>query len=100
MDEWIDIQKDEKHVAKERQKASDLKKTNWWKDQINRGICHYCKGKFKSDELTMDHVVPLSRGGRSNKGNVVPCCKDCNSSKKYFTPVELILKELEEKDKN
>jgi len=30
----------------------------------------------------MDHLVPLSRGGRSNKGNLVPACKDCNNRKK------------------
>ncbi len=38
----------------------------------------------------MDHVVPLVRGGRSTKGNVVPCCKDCNSKKKYLLPVEWV----------
>ena len=31
----------------------------------------------------MDHVVPLVRGGRSTKGNVVPACKDCNTKKKH-----------------
>jgi hypothetical protein len=39
-------------------------------------------------ELTMDHIVPVVRGGRSTKGNVVPCCKECNSRKKYLLPVE------------
>ena len=42
----------------------------------------------------MDHVVPLSRGGRSVKGNIVPCCKECNNNKKYKTPVEMILENL------
>jgi 5-methylcytosine-specific restriction endonuclease McrA len=36
----------------------------------------------------MDHVVPLARGGKSVKGNVVPCCKECNSEKKYLLPLE------------
>ena len=31
----------------------------------------------------MDHVVPLVRGGRSTRGNVVPACKTCNTDKKY-----------------
>jgi len=31
----------------------------------------------------MDHVVPLVRGGRSIRGNVVPACKACNSEKKH-----------------
>lgn len=36
----------------------------------------------------MDHIVPLSRGGRSVKGNVVPACKTCNSKKKELLPME------------
>jgi 5-methylcytosine-specific restriction endonuclease McrA len=36
----------------------------------------------------MDHIVALSRGGKSTKGNVVPSCKACNSKKKYLLPIE------------
>jgi 5-methylcytosine-specific restriction endonuclease McrA len=36
----------------------------------------------------MDHIVPLGRGGRSIRGNVVPACKECNSRKKALLPVE------------
>jgi 5-methylcytosine-specific restriction protein A len=36
----------------------------------------------------MDHVVPLARGGRSTKGNLVPACKDCNNKKKNLLPME------------
>ena len=36
----------------------------------------------------MDHVIPLARGGRSVKENLVACCKDCNNKKKYFIPAE------------
>ena len=36
----------------------------------------------------MDHVVPLGRGGRSTRGNVVPACKECNTRKKSLVPVE------------
>ena len=39
-------------------------------------------------ELTMDHLVPLSRGGRSTKDNLVPSCKSCNNKKKTMLPVE------------
>ena len=45
----------------------------------------------------MDHIVPVVRGGRSTRGNVVVCCKECNNAKKYLTPVELILRESEKK---
>jgi 5-methylcytosine-specific restriction protein A len=36
----------------------------------------------------MDHIVPLSRGGKSKKGNIVPACKECNNRKKTLLPVE------------
>jgi HNH endonuclease len=36
----------------------------------------------------MDHLVPVGRGGRSVRGNVVPSCKDCNNRKRSFLPVE------------
>ena len=96
MNDWIDIQKDDAHVAREKKKASKLKKTNWWQALIGKGICHYCKKKISPSELTMDHIVPLSRGGKSEKGNIVPSCKKCNSEKKYLTPVDIILKELKQ----
>lgn len=40
--------------------------------------CAYCGKKCK---VTLDHVVPLSRGGANTIGNALPACKSCNSSK-------------------
>ena len=93
-DDWIDIQKDDAHVSRERAKARELRNSSWWKQQLSTGICYYCKKKFKPEELTMDHIVPVVRGGKATRGNVVPCCKECNSDKKYLTPAEMIMKEL------
>ncbi len=95
MDDWVDIRKDEAHVTRERAKARALRESPWWKEQLAKGLCHYCGGKFPSQELTMDHVVPVARGGRSIKGNVMPCCKSCNIKKKCLTPAEQILMDLE-----
>ena len=99
MSDWIDIPNDPAHAARERAKARELRKTAWWRAQIDKGICHYCGRKFPPSELTMDHVVPLSRGGRSTKGNIVPCCKECNNGKKYTMPVDEILAELDREDR-
>jgi 5-methylcytosine-specific restriction protein A len=44
--------------------------------------------------LTLDHVVPLARGGKSQPGNVVPACKSCNREKSLDTPVDRLLKEI------
>ena len=95
MDDWIEIRKDEAHIRRERAKARALKKTAWWQALLQKGICHYCGGKFPPEELTMDHLVPVARGGKSIRGNVVPCCRACNAEKKYLTPAEMILRQLE-----
>ena len=76
------------HITKEKQKARELKNSAWWKKKTSVGICYYCGGKFLPAELTMDHKIPLSRGGFSEKINIVPCCKECNNKKKYLMPVE------------
>jgi 5-methylcytosine-specific restriction endonuclease McrA len=99
MEDWFDMRVDPAQIAKERAKARELRRTNWWRAQIQKGICHYCGGEFPPSELTMDHIVPLSRGGHSTKGNIVPCCKACNNSKKYTMPVDEILAELDREDR-
>jgi len=95
MAEWFDIQKDERHVAREREKARVLRKGVWWQQQVQAGVCHYCGKKVGAAALTLDHVVPVARGGTSTRGNVVPACGACNKTKKYLTPAEQILAELE-----
>lgn len=84
----------EKHKKKEREKARLLRKSPWWKSQLAAGVCYYCEQSFKPEDLTMDHKIPVARGGRSTKGNIVPCCKDCNTQKKHKTPAEIAIEEL------
>ena len=48
--------------------------------------CQYCG--IKSNELTLDHVLPRSRGGRTSWENVAACCKKCNAKKRDRTPEE------------
>ena len=78
----------EDEMRKERAKARELRQTQWWKRRRSAGECHYCRKKVKPGDLTMDHIVPLIRGGKSTKGNVVPVCKECNDRKKYLLPLE------------
>lgn len=79
---------DEGVIKAEKHKARKLRKTRWWQQKTASGCCHYCGEKVGYSDLTMDHVVPLSRGGRSTKDNLVPCCKSCNTKKKSSLPVE------------
>ncbi len=78
-------------IKKEKNKARELRRTQWWRNRIAEGRCHYCGRQVDPAELTLDHIVPLARGGRSTKANCVPCCKECNTLKKTDTPVDLIL---------
>ena len=75
-------------IKREKEKARVLRKTRWWHQKLAKGECNYCGGRFSPAELTMDHVVPLIRGGKTTKGNVAPVCKECNSKKKYLLPME------------
>jgi hypothetical protein len=49
------------------------------------GSCVYCGGDYW---LGVDHVMPRSRGGSDDDGNLVACCRSCNSSKRNKTPDE------------
>jgi 5-methylcytosine-specific restriction protein A len=91
MNEWLSFDADPAHVAREREKARALRKSAWWQRRVQRGVCAYCQKPVAPSALTMDHVVPVARGGRSVRGNVVPSCKECNSRKKLLTPAEQLL---------
>jgi 5-methylcytosine-specific restriction protein A len=79
---------DEAEIRRQRDKARKLRKSRWWQQKLSTGTCYYCSKQFKPKELTMDHVVPLSRGGRSTKDNLVTSCKECNNKKKTLLPME------------
>lgn len=48
--------------------------------------CQYCGKRFATNELSLDHVVPRSQGGRSTWDNIVCCCIKCNVKKGGRTP--------------
>ena len=73
---------------REKRIARELRDSSWWRSKTASGKCYYCGGIFKPSELTMDHKIPISRGGRSEKINIVPACKECNNKKRYMLPVE------------
>lgn len=78
----------EDEIRREKAKARRLRQTRWWRQKKSRGVCHYCGKKTDPSELTMDHLIPLTRGGKSIKANLVPACKECNNRKKYMLPME------------
>ena len=78
----------EEDIKKERVKAQQLRRSQWWKRKRSEGVCYFCNRKVAPKELTIDHIVPVIRGGKSTKGNIVPACKDCNNKKKFLLPIE------------
>lgn len=82
------------HQKKEKAKARELRISQWWKQELGKGQCYHCGNRFKPADLTMDHLIPITRGGKSNKNNCVPSCKDCNSKKGYKTRAEMAMEEL------
>lgn len=61
--------------------------TNWrirnkWLWDKTKGHCAYCGRLFLSlAEMTVDHVVPRSKGGHHTRENRLPCCNSCNATK-------------------
>jgi 5-methylcytosine-specific restriction protein A len=87
-DSGFEVGASEEEIRRQKEKARALRKTQWWQRQIAKETCHYCRRPTPRNQLTMDHIVPLARGGRSTRGNVAPACKECNNKKKYLLPVE------------
>jgi len=46
-------------------------------------ICYRCQKNLEGNDATVDHIIPLSRGGaRLDRTNLAACCRSCNSQKK------------------
>jgi 5-methylcytosine-specific restriction endonuclease McrA len=58
----------------------------------DRYVCQYCGKPLRSHEITLDHIVPKSRGGESNWENLAACCPRCNVRKGSKLPEEAGLK--------
>ena len=54
----------------------------------DQGVCQYCGHTVERKRATFDHVVPKSRGGKTDWFNIVTCCRDCNQWKDSSTPEE------------
>lgn len=75
-----------KKVVKFRFTTVSCKRANViWRDE-NR--CQYCAKNYPSDKLTIDHILPSSRGGGNTWLNLVAACKKCNQKKGDKTPDE------------
>lgn len=74
------------HYKGFRIKGVKLTRRNLW--VRDEGCCQYCGRKPAKDEITIDHVIPQSRGGLTLWDNVALACFECNSKKDDRTPIE------------
>ncbi|HYC23914.1 MAG TPA: HNH endonuclease signature motif containing protein [Candidatus Bathyarchaeia archaeon] len=82
------VEVDEAHIRRERARARELRASQWWKRRCAAGVCHYCGARVGARSLTMDHLVPVIRGGHSTRGNLVAACKACNRAKGHRLATE------------
>lgn len=81
-----DKAKHSKFVSKEKQRDMvdelDYALVDWRDAMIHfGGSCAFCgkpEGRAKADKLDRDHVVALSRGGKTERKNIIPACRKCN----------------------
>ena len=65
--------KDERRMFTYDERSAALKRS--------RGRCACCGKKLTTKTMTMDHIIPLSRGGKNEAENLVALCEDCNKKK-------------------
>ena len=51
--------------------------------------CQYCDEQYSERELTLDHVVPVAKGGKKSWENIVTACLDCNQKKGHKSLMEM-----------
>lgn len=56
----------------------------------SRRTCFYCGGGITTSSATVDHIIPVARGGEHSARNLVACCSPCNSRKSDKSPAEWI----------
>jgi hypothetical protein len=69
------IEVSEEQIRRERQKARQLRESPGGSANAPQASASHCGKKCSPKELTMDHLVPIVRGGKSIKGNLVPAAK-------------------------
>jgi len=75
---YVDVRKKRRESGKQRYRIF----------QRDAFKCQYCEKRFSPQELTLDHIVPKSRGGSDEPENLVAACVDCNQEKDDRTPEE------------
>ncbi len=81
------------YIRKRQFTVSPTRNTIFHRDKY---ICQYCYNRFSKNRLTLDHVVPKSKGGDKSWTNLVTSCSSCNQKKADKTPYEACMPLLRE----
>jgi hypothetical protein len=85
-------EKNRRRYARSRGVTPELTVGEWSALLAAYGLrCAYCR-KALGSRVTLDHMIPLSRGGTHSLDNIVPACLTCNSSKGRLTALEWFLR--------
>lgn len=83
------------HIRRKNLIKCDKISCNDWETLINRSpMCPMCGRFVECENLTIDHVIPVSRGGYHVLVNLSPLCKSCNSKKQAKMPPLHVIKEI------
>lgn len=82
---WVKVAYKHRRRALEAGGVSSRELRIWWRAQ--RQVCYWC-GATQAKEYTIDHYVPLARGGKHVIGNLVVACRPCNVRKNAKDPLE------------
>ena len=86
---------EQKRRARKRQAGEFVVTANEMRSLYGRP-CFYCGS---TAQITVDHVLPIARGGRHSIGNLIPACKPCNMSKHKKTIMEWKVRRREQQCK-
>lgn len=75
-----------------------LKRALWQEVAIEAAPCHYCNRLLRFREITLDHRIPRSKGGRTVIGNLLIACEDCNRDKADMSYEEFQAHKRSERD--
>lgn len=78
---WRPKHKEQQERRRQRMHENGGDLSYWEWEEILRRYGHCCVACGEPDELTIDHIVPIAKGGRHSAENVQPLCRSCNSSK-------------------
>lgn len=56
------------------------------KNRLTGAVCPYCGKRIMKRDITLDHIIPLSKGGHPGRRNKIVACRECNELKADYDP--------------